>query len=367
MPSRRLLSRIRPAVSSESPQPNDPTLGGLTDSAPQAAYPDCTNENASPGWVAAVAVRLIRGDLPKLPGPVAGPLGQLLDVVSGILDAVEAMREEDECKHLIFRALKFLQSLVDHLRGSNVPIAEGAPIHAAAFALNMCLMEIRDDAHWWSQLITTVTLDKIKIVISRNPMDAFCFVMTLRVLMSSINTISDSAAALQPSSDLFFLSQSWYPIYPWREKVLKSKDTARSYALIEARLYKNEHNAEHEFVIAEFRGNAGVIFAAAERVTTLKDSDHNMSDEECDRTLKELKAEDERKRQKEREEQKRKEKQQTSKTTNFRKTLSFPMKPAPESSLLLSFSASLAERAMSVDDRIRLILGSRTSTQPSKP
>jgi hypothetical protein len=150
MPSGRFSSLGRPAVSSASPQPNDPTPGGPTSitqptdsrpsSAPQAAYPDYTDRNSSPGWDAAVAMRLIRGGLPNLPGAIAGPLGQVLDVISGMVDAVEAMREgKDGCKHLIFRVLTFLQSLENESRGSNVPITESTSTAARLLALKRCV------------------------------------------------------------------------------------------------------------------------------------------------------------------------------------------------------------------------------------
>jgi hypothetical protein len=136
--------RRRPAISSASSQSSDPTPGGPTfvaqpttpDPPPQPAYPDYINENASPGWDATFAMASIVEDLPNIPLSLEGPLSQVLDVISGVVDAARAMREgKDGCKHLIFRVLKFLQSLVDESRGSNVPIIEDTPTAARLFAL----------------------------------------------------------------------------------------------------------------------------------------------------------------------------------------------------------------------------------------
>ncbi|KAF9509793.1 hypothetical protein BS47DRAFT_127749 [Hydnum rufescens UP504] len=135
----------------------------------------------------------------------------------------------------------------------------------------------------------------------------------------SRSSTTSSVAALQQSSDLF-RSQSWFPILRWQERVFQFKDTARSYMLVEARLYKNEYNVEHEFIIGEFRANSEVIFVLAERVTALRDSDHKLSDEECHRILQELKAEEQKKKRQKMEQPKRKQKpQQTPKIPNLKK------------------------------------------------
>ncbi|KAF9514633.1 hypothetical protein BS47DRAFT_867632 [Hydnum rufescens UP504] len=138
----------------------------------QAAYPDYMNDNASPGWDSALAMASILDDLPNLPLALAGPLSQVLDVVSGMIDAVKAMREgKDGCRHLVFRVLKFLQALMDESRGSNVPIVEGTRTAARLFALKRNLMSIRDDALQWSRfnvLDSYVKRDKIKTGISRH-------------------------------------------------------------------------------------------------------------------------------------------------------------------------------------------------------
>jgi hypothetical protein len=149
MPSSRHFSRSRPTVSSASPQSNDPTPGPPPSIAqstpgpsttPQPAYPDYMNENTTPGWDAAVAMASMLDNIPTLPLVLAGPLSQVLDVISGMIDAVKAMREgKDGCEHLIFRVLRFLQSLVDESRGSSMPIVEGTPTAARLFALKRCV------------------------------------------------------------------------------------------------------------------------------------------------------------------------------------------------------------------------------------
>ncbi|KAF9509795.1 hypothetical protein BS47DRAFT_127908 [Hydnum rufescens UP504] len=177
--------------------------------------------------------------------------------------------------------------------------------------------------------------------------------------VSRSSTMSASAVALRQSSDLF-KSKHWTPIFDWRERVFKFKDTARSYALIEARLYKNEHNVEHEFILGEFKGDgdAGVFFAATERVTIQKDLDHKVSDEERNRSFKEIKAEHEKQRQ-DIKKQKLEDKPQRPKISHFKSSPLFhPRQRASRSPSIRSVS-SWGERTASADDRIRLILGAQ--------
>jgi hypothetical protein len=156
---------------------------------------------------------------------------------------------------------------------------------------------------------------------------------------------ASSVAALQQSSDLF-RSQSWFPINPWQERVFEFKDTARSYMLVEARLYKNEYNVEHEFIVGEFRANSEVIFVVTERVTALRDSDHKLSDEESHRILQELKAEEEKMERPKMEQPKRKQKrQQTPKIPNLKKTA--------------GIFSRIFDHGVRADDKVRLILGAQ--------
>jgi hypothetical protein len=137
---------------------------------PHLAYPDYINDNR---WDVALAIASILDDIPTLPLALAGPLDQVLDVVSGLMHAVKTMRDgQDGCAHLMFRVLKFLHSLVDGLKRSNFPILDGTPTAASLFTLRRyvfsipCpfssakyisfatsnLMAIRDDAIEWSRL-----------------------------------------------------------------------------------------------------------------------------------------------------------------------------------------------------------------------
>ena len=76
------------------------------------------------------------GDIPTLPPALAGPLTQIADVVSVTVDAVKLMREnQDECAHLVSRVLRFLRSLIDNLRASNVTIADSTLTAANLFTL----------------------------------------------------------------------------------------------------------------------------------------------------------------------------------------------------------------------------------------
>ncbi|KAF9510030.1 hypothetical protein BS47DRAFT_1384115 [Hydnum rufescens UP504] len=85
------------------------------------AYPDYFNGH--PDWDAALTLASILDVVPALPPALADSLTRVLDVVSGIIDAVKPVRDRrDAFEHLIFGVLKFLQFLVDELqktKGSN--------------------------------------------------------------------------------------------------------------------------------------------------------------------------------------------------------------------------------------------------------
>ena len=141
---------------------------------------------------AAVAVVSVLKAVPALPMAIATPWNQIVDVVSGMIDAVKLMRDNrDECTHLITRVTKFLQSLVDEWRESNVQILDGTPTAARLMALrryvfhHRCafpvtkyacfggrnLMTIRDDTTKWSRLgllDSYIKRDRIKVAISRH-------------------------------------------------------------------------------------------------------------------------------------------------------------------------------------------------------
>ncbi|KAF9515759.1 hypothetical protein BS47DRAFT_1360837 [Hydnum rufescens UP504] len=108
----------------------------------QRMYPDYINSHSSaPGWDAAVAMGSILDDIPALPLSIAAPLGQVVDVVSEIIRTIKLMRQNrNDCAHLINRVVKFLESLVDDLRTSSVPILDGTPTAARLFALRRCML-----------------------------------------------------------------------------------------------------------------------------------------------------------------------------------------------------------------------------------
>ncbi|KAF9512194.1 hypothetical protein BS47DRAFT_1101734 [Hydnum rufescens UP504] len=124
MPSRKLVSPRRRSVQSPLPSrdlsskkpstsivqrtlPEPPVM-------PQPVYLHYLHETAGPGWDVALAVTSISEDIPAVPLALTAPLTQVLDVVSGMRDAVNTMGDgKDECTHILFRVLKILHSLVN--------------------------------------------------------------------------------------------------------------------------------------------------------------------------------------------------------------------------------------------------------------
>ncbi|KAF9505969.1 hypothetical protein BS47DRAFT_1385743 [Hydnum rufescens UP504] len=149
MPSRKfsLLGPLTAPAPSRSPNDSNPIRGSpsivrpaLPDplATPRPRYPDYMNDNAGPGWDAALTMGSILNNIPALPLALAGPFTQVLDVVSEIIDAVKAMHEgKDGCAHLILRTLTFLDCLVGELKESNGPILDGGPTAASTVYLEM--------------------------------------------------------------------------------------------------------------------------------------------------------------------------------------------------------------------------------------
>ncbi|KAF9515761.1 hypothetical protein BS47DRAFT_745667 [Hydnum rufescens UP504] len=182
-----------PARLPELPVPPNPP--------PRRMYPEYINgHSGAHGWDAAVTIGSMLEHIPTLPLSIAGPLRQVVDVASGIVRTIEDMRQNrDDCAHLINRVLKFLQSLVDDLRMTKVPILDGTPTAARLFALKRLvlhchcissslrsisfggsnLMSIQEDTERWSRLGVLGAYMKsaeIKVAISRhtdNLMDCF--------------------------------------------------------------------------------------------------------------------------------------------------------------------------------------------------
>jgi hypothetical protein len=127
MPSRRLFSsrtrNVRSALPNDS-SPNRPSTSAHPEppAMPQPSYPDYLNQNAGPGWDAALVVTSIIRDIPALPRGLSGSLTQVLDVVAEVMEAVKTMHNgRDGCTQLIVRVTKFLESFVGGLKGSNIP------------------------------------------------------------------------------------------------------------------------------------------------------------------------------------------------------------------------------------------------------
>jgi hypothetical protein len=132
MPPRRLFSRRTRGIQSPSAKSNDsfpnrrsnrPSTSAHPEppTPPQPSYPDYLNENATPGWDAALVMSSIIRDMPALPRTVSAPLSQVFDVAGEVIEAVKTMRDgRDGCTQLIVRVTKFLESFVDGLKGSNI-------------------------------------------------------------------------------------------------------------------------------------------------------------------------------------------------------------------------------------------------------
>jgi hypothetical protein len=225
MPSRKPLLLGRRNVQSPSPPSTESSPNGASTSvvrrilpdrpsASQSVYPDYLNDIAGPGWDAALAVASIMEDIHAVPLALINPLTQVLDVVSGIRDAVKKMRDgKDGCTHLIFRVLKFLHSLVDGLKGRNIP--DSTPTASSLFTLRRYviqiprtfsilkynsflyghsnLMAIHADATRWSHLHLVkryVQRDKIMTAISRHGDNLTDCLHTFQVSVYSIYTFS---------------------------------------------------------------------------------------------------------------------------------------------------------------------------------
>ncbi|KAF9519457.1 hypothetical protein BS47DRAFT_1148807 [Hydnum rufescens UP504] len=119
----------------------------------QRTYPEYIDSHfRAPGWDAAVAAGSILAHIPALPLSIGGPLRQVVDVVSEIIQTIDLMHQNrNDCAHLINRVVKFLQSLVDDLRRSKVPIRDSWPTTTRLFALRRCVFH----RHWISSLYDT--------------------------------------------------------------------------------------------------------------------------------------------------------------------------------------------------------------------
>ncbi|KAF9508941.1 hypothetical protein BS47DRAFT_1365572 [Hydnum rufescens UP504] len=158
MPSRRLFSRRRPSVQLSLPPPNDSSPSGASTStvrrttatAHQPVYPDYINDTTGRGWDAALVISSMIGDIPALPPALSGPLAQVFGVVSQVIEAVKTMRDgRDRCTQLMVRVTRFLETLVDGLKGKNI---DDTRIASSLHILTRNLMAIHADATRWSDL-----------------------------------------------------------------------------------------------------------------------------------------------------------------------------------------------------------------------
>ncbi|KAF9507664.1 hypothetical protein BS47DRAFT_1488726 [Hydnum rufescens UP504] len=150
MPFRRLFSRRKrsvqpPSAPSNDSSPNQPSTSAHLEP-PQQSYPDYLNENAGPAWDAALVMSSLIRDMPALPLALSGPLTQVFDVAGEVIEAVKTMRDgRDGCTQLIVRVMKFLESFVGGLKGSNIP--DNTAVASSLFILRRNLMAICADAN----------------------------------------------------------------------------------------------------------------------------------------------------------------------------------------------------------------------------
>ena len=123
---------IAPSVLQEPPTP------------PRGTYLDYVGDHTSgTRWDASLSWPSILSDIQvlTLPLTVASPLTQIADIVSATIDAVRLMRENrEECAHLVARVVRFLRSLIENLRASNVSTADGTPTAANLYTLKRCVL-----------------------------------------------------------------------------------------------------------------------------------------------------------------------------------------------------------------------------------
>ena len=104
-------------------------------------YPDYLRDQASGSHMdAAIVVASVLSDILTFPPGLATPLTQVTDIVLGTIDAVKLMRDNrEESTHLVTRVVRFVRSLIDNLKASNLGIADHTPTAANLFALTRCV------------------------------------------------------------------------------------------------------------------------------------------------------------------------------------------------------------------------------------
>ncbi|KAF9505083.1 hypothetical protein BS47DRAFT_1400732 [Hydnum rufescens UP504] len=158
MSSRRLFSPRRPSVQSSLPPSNDSSPNGGSTStvrptiatAPQPVYPDYLNDTTGRGWDAPLVISSMIRDIPALPLALSGPLTRVFDVLAEVIEAVKTMQDgRDRCTQLLVRVTRFLETLVDGLKGKNM---NDTKIASSLRILTRNLMAIHADATQWSRL-----------------------------------------------------------------------------------------------------------------------------------------------------------------------------------------------------------------------
>ncbi|KAF9508954.1 hypothetical protein BS47DRAFT_187436 [Hydnum rufescens UP504] len=188
MPSRGLSPPRGRSVQSSLPPSNDSppngastsTLRPATATAPQPGYSDYITGRGLD--VALVMSRMIR-DMPGLPPTLSGPLSQVFHVLANVTEAVKTMGDgRDRCTQLMVRVTRFLEVLVDGLKGKNIDDTRAA---SSLHILRRNLMTIHADARQWSRLNLVkryLQRDKIMNAIARHDENLTDYFHTLQIM-----------------------------------------------------------------------------------------------------------------------------------------------------------------------------------------
>ncbi|KAF9504632.1 hypothetical protein BS47DRAFT_1354978, partial [Hydnum rufescens UP504] len=187
---RRFWKRPGPRDPSPPPQPSD--------SIPSVSTSTFTAQRTGPGH--ASRFQPTYSLTPTYPGylhdhagcrALVGPVTQVLDVLAEISEVIKTMRDgKRDCDHLLFCVTMFLDSFVNELKASNVPIPDGSPTAVRLFALKSNLKAIKTDVKRWSEfglLDRYLKRDEIKtglLMHGENLMDC----LNIHHLMASVRT-----------------------------------------------------------------------------------------------------------------------------------------------------------------------------------
>ncbi|KAF9509517.1 hypothetical protein BS47DRAFT_1348996, partial [Hydnum rufescens UP504] len=96
--------------------------------------------------------------------------------------------------------------------------------------------------------------------------------MNLNTLTRSLTTIIP--ASVEASNSHLLKYTNLWTIELWRQHAFKCQKLVESYELLEIRLFKNEYNVEHEFLIGMFKSPEEVLFITVERSAQYSNLDH---------------------------------------------------------------------------------------------